>query len=192
MGNTVKAWLARNWIGLLAVAVLLPTTVGITFVQQWSAYLENWPTAPREVGVGEASTYAGTVWALESTERITASSVEGREIGLPRGSDLLVARIRVEPATLDGDGKSPFCHVRLQELRGDDIAREWESAALAPIDFRVSDDAESICMTDLTGPYVVETPFLVPADAGADGTHLGMSLTVAAELPDYLRISLGR
>jgi hypothetical protein len=188
----MKHWLAKNWVGLVGVAVLLPVTLGITFAQQWTAYLANWPTAPVEVDEGVTADYAGTGWSLDSTIRISASSVEGREIGLPNGSDLVVARVLVEPDVLDDDGKSPYCQVRLQELRGQSIAREWNDASFDPIDFDATAGTERYCVTEQTEPYMLESIFIVPEDAGSDGTHLGMSLNVVEELPDYLRITLGQ
>lgn len=188
----MRPWLKKNWIGLVAVAVLMPATLGVTFAQQWTAYLANWPTAPVEVGETETARYAGTGWSLVSTERISASSVEGRQIGLPRGSDLIVARILVEPDELDENDESPYCQVRLQEVRGSTLAREWKDSGFDPIDFAGTAGTESFCATEETEPYVLESIFIVPEDAGAGGARLGMSLSVVAELPDYLRITLER
>lgn len=188
----MKSWLARNRVGLVGVLVLAPATLSITFAQQWTAYRENWPTTPVEVDPGTAARYAGTGWSLDSTERIAASSAEGREMGLPRGSDLVVARVLVEPDVLNGNDESPYCQTRLQELRGDAITREWNDAGLDPIDFEATAGTSSFCATEQTKPYLLESVFVVPEDAGTDGTGLGMSLSVVEELPDYLRIRLER
>jgi hypothetical protein len=185
----MRHWLRKNWLGLAAIAVLLPATLGITFAQQWTAYFSSWASAPHEVAGGTTARYSGTGWTLEGVKRISGSSAEGERIRLPGGSDLIVARLRVEPEKLQ-DGKSPYCTVRLQELRGDEIVREWGDAAFDPVDYEVRADAESGCTSTLTEPYLFEMTFVVPEDAGSGETELGLVLSVVDQLPDFLRLRL--
>ena len=183
----MKAWLRHNRIGLVAVAVLLPATVGITFANEWNAYFGERPSAPVEVAAGDTADFAKTGWAVEGTERIPASSPEGEEIGLPAGSELVVVTVRVTPGELDGDGESPGCLVRLEELDGDAGGRSWGDAMSEPISFSPTDGVETICTASRVDPYLFESTFVVPSDAGDD---LALSVTVVSELPQYLRLRL--
>jgi hypothetical protein len=186
----VTPWLRKNWIGLVAVVVLLPATLGITFWQQWVGYFASRPSAPIEVVGADTAHYGGTAWSLESVERISSTSAEGKEIGLPSGTDLVVATLNVEPEEFDDEGKSFGCTVHLQELDGDTELLSIGDALLDPIDYSFPDDVEWGCNSEVTDPYLAQTIFIVPSGAGTDGTRLGLSVSVVTELPDYLRFTL--
>ena len=183
----MKPWLRNNWIGLVAVAVLLPATVGITFANEWNAYFGERPSAPVDIASGDTAAFAGSDWAVEGSERIPASSTEGEEIGLPAGSELVVVTMRVDPGELDGEGESPRCIVRLEELDGGTAQRSWGDAASEPISFSSTEGTESICTASNVDPYLVESTFVVPSDVGDD---LALSVTVVSELPEFLRLRL--
>jgi hypothetical protein len=181
----MKRWLRSNRIGLLAVVVLLPATVGITFATQWAAYFGERPTDPVVVGAGETVEFAEARWTLDGSRRISASSNEGRELGLPSGSDLVVVSVRVSPDV--GQAETPGCLVTLDELDGSSVARSWGESATDPIDYTATDGTLSYCATDASAPYTLESVFVVASGAGDD---LALSLTVASELPRYLSLRL--
>lgn len=183
----MKPWLRSNWIGLVAVAVLLPATVGITFANEWNAYFGERPSAPVDVASGDTAVFAGSGWAVQGSERIPASSPEGEEIGLPAGSALVVVTLRVDPGEQGGEGESPRCIVRLEELDGGSARRSWGDAASEPISFAGTEGTEPICTASNVDPYLVETAFVVPSGVGDD---LALSVAVAGELPEFLRLRL--
>ena len=183
----MKAWLRSNRVGLVAVAILLPATVGITFANEWTAYFGQRPSVPVDVAPGDTGTFAATDWVVEDTERIPAAGAEGEEIGLPAGSELVVVSVRVTPGDLDSNGESPRCLLDLEELDGGTVTRGWGDALSDPISFDTADGAESICTASNTDPYLLETIFVVPADAGDE---LALAVTVVGELPEYLRLRL--
>ena len=180
----MKRWLRHNWIGLIAVAVLLPATVGITFATQWTSYFSGRDSAPVSVAKNTDFGFSTAEWRFESGERITADSPEGQRIGLPPETALVVVTVRITP---DGSPESPGCLVRLEELdRGAD-SRSWAESTYDPIDYSPTDGTQTYCPTDTTEPYVLESTFVVPADA-VDG--LGLSIVVPGELPRYLSFRL--
>jgi hypothetical protein len=186
-------WWRNNRIALLAVVVLLPLTLGIPFANQWLGYFSTWPSVPEEVLGADPVEYGGTTWTVDGARRITAASAEGREYGLPAGSDLVVLDLGVAPEELDDEGKSAFCDVRLQELDGDTITRVWGDSALDPIDFAYDEGASTGCISDENDPlaeYRVQFTFVVPTDAATDGRELALQLSVFSELPDYIRFRL--
>ena len=180
----MKRWLRRNWIGLIAVAVLLPVTVGVTFSTQWTAYFGGRPSAPISIAAGDSTDFAQTEWTVEGTKRISAASAEGEEIGLPAGSDLVVVTVRVSP---DGDAVPPGCLVSLEEFDGDSVSRTWSNSSTDPIDYDPTEGTQSYCPSDAVGPYVLESIFVVASDASDD---LAMALSVASEIPRYLSLRL--
>ncbi|WP_411699514.1 hypothetical protein [Conyzicola sp.] len=180
----MKPWLRRNWIGLVAVAVLLPATVGITFATEWTQYFGGRASAPVTVDAGDTAEFAQARWSVDSTQRISASSAEGEKIGLPAGSDLVVVTVRVSPA---GDAEPPGCQVQLEEFDGGSVSRSWDDAATDPIDYDPSEGTASICPTDAVAPYVLESTFVVASDASDD---LALAVTVPSELPRYLSFRL--
>lgn len=180
----MKPWLRRNWIGLIAVAVLLPATVGITFATQWTSYFGGRSSAPVPVAEGDAVGFSTAEWLLEGSERIAAESAEGVEIGLPPETVLVVVTVRVTP---DGTPESPGCLVRLEELDGGTAARGWNDSTYDPIDYSPTEGTQTYCPTDTREPYVLESTFVVPSDVS---DNLALSVTVPSELPRYLRFLL--
>ena len=178
----MKPWLRRNWIGLIAVGVLVPATVGITFANEWTEYFGGRPSAPTSVAAGDTVDFADSGFVLRDSRRIPAASAEGEKIGLPAGSDLVVVTVSVTP-----DGEAPGCIVRLEEFDGAAVTRSWGDSSFDPIDFTATEGTKSYCATDEAGPYLLESVFVVASDAGDD---LAVALTVASELPRYLSLRL--
>ncbi|MCS5729199.1 hypothetical protein N1031_05440 [Herbiconiux moechotypicola] len=184
-----KGWWRRNAVGLVALAVLAPATVGVMFSTEFGGYISGRPSAPIEVAAEATADFAGASWSLESVRRIAADDPAGQEAGLPEGTDLVVVTTRVEPGELDEEGRSPGCIVRLDELdgAGGAVLRTWSDSAFSAIDHDTADDSSSYCDTELTTPYRLESIFLVPSDAGE---HLALQVQVAAELPRYLHVAV--
>jgi len=180
----VRPWLQRNRLGLAAVVVLLPATVGITFATQWGDYFGSRPSAPTTVASGDSADFAGAGWSVEGTRRVAAASAEAEQIGLPAGSDLLITTVRVVP---DGSGDAPQCTVRLEEFDGGSVARTWGDAGYAAISYSPAEGTESYCAHDVDDPYLLETAFVVPSDTGDD---LALALVVVSEIPRYLSLRL--
>jgi hypothetical protein len=180
----MRPWLRQNWIGLVAVAVLLPATVGVTFSTQWNAYFSGRPSQPTTVASGETVEFANAQWRVTGTRRISAATAEGAHMDLPAGSDLVVVTVRVSP---DAGTEAPGCLVNLEEFDGSAVSRAWNDASTDPIDFRATEGTESYCPPDATGAYLLESVFVVASDARDD---LGLAVTVAGELPRYLSLRL--
>ena len=176
----------RRWAPILAVVVLLPLTLGVTFQNDWVGFYATQPSQPVRVEPGEPVEFAGTTWQVTDVSRVTAASDEGAEIGLPDETLLLTVAVRVTPDELV-DGLSPYCMATLQELDGDTVVRNWDEATFSPIDYSPDDPLEWGCDTELTSPYSFEAWFVVPDDVGE---QLSLSLDVTGQRPQFLRLLL--
>jgi hypothetical protein len=185
----VTGWLKRNMVALVAVAVLAPTTVAVTFSTEWNTFLSTRASEPVEVAEGLAARFDGAEWRVAGSERISAESREGTDAGLPAGSDLIVVTIEVTPGDLSADEESSSCTVRLGEYEGtgDTPRRSWGDATFAAIDYRAPEGAETGCSPDITDPYTMTSTFVVASDAS---DNLGVQLEVADQLPRYLLLRL--
>ena len=181
----MRPWLRRNRIGLVAVAVLLPATIAITFATQWTSYFGGRPSAPTTVAADATAEFASASWSLSDVRRISAASTEGEEIGLPKGSDLVAVTVRVSPDS--GSKEGPGCMVLLEEFEGATVTRSWRESATDPIDYPSTAGTQSYCDPDQVEPYTLESFFVVASDAGDD---LGLAVTVTGELPRYLSFRL--
>ncbi|MFB2598075.1 hypothetical protein ACEXQE_09810 [Herbiconiux sp. P17] len=182
-----RGWWRRNWIGLVAVAVLVPATLAVTFSAEWGRYYADRPSQPIPVAAGESIDFAGASWQVLDSRRIPSSSAEGVDARLPEGTDLVVVTVSVAPHELDADGKSPFCNLQLDEMRGSEVLRSWKDAEFSDIDYDGDPDAGSGCSSDETGDYTFETLFVVPSGASDE---LAVQLESLDELPRYLRFAL--
>lgn len=185
----MKRWLRRNAVALVAIAVLAPTTIAVTFHSEWNSFLSTRATQPLEAAQGHAVRYADTEWRVRGSERIAGGSREGIDAGLPAGSDLLIVTIDVDPGNLAEGDESRFCMVRLAEYSGsgNDPSRSWTDAMFSPIDYRVPEGTETGCSPDIHVPYTFTSTFVIAGDAG---DSLGLHLEVAEELPRYLLLRL--
>jgi hypothetical protein len=185
----VRRWLKQNAVALVAVAVLAPATVAVTFSTEWSSFLTTRPTQPIEVADGLAAEFDGAQWRVARTERISSASREGVDAALPAGSDLVLVTVEVDPGNLTGEDKSSFCTVRLGEYEGsrDTAVRSWGDATFSGIDYRTPDGVESGCSPDIIEPYTFTSTFVIADDASDD---LGLLLQVSDELPRYLLLRL--
>lgn len=176
----------KRALPVLAVAVLLPLTLGITFQNEWVGYNSSRPSQPVTVGAGESVEFAGAGWTVTDVSTVAASSDPGQEIGLPPRTQLVTVTVEVTPDELV-DGESPSCTVSLQELDGAAVLRNWQDATFSDIDYSPEDPIEWGCSSDLTAPYSFEAWFVVPDDVGDE---VSLSVEVTEELPRYLRFAL--
>ena len=178
--------MTRRWVPVLAVLVLVPLTLGITFQNEWVSYYQSRPSQPVEVAAGEAIDFGGAGWQVSDVAETEASSELGEEIGLPAHTRLVTVTVEVTPGE-PIDGLSPYCMATLQELDGDRVVRNWDDATFANIDYYPEDPVEWGCTTELTRPYTFEAWFVIPDDAGE---QLSLSLEVSEQQPRYLRLAL--
>jgi hypothetical protein len=176
----------KRWVPALAVAVLLPLTLGVTFANEWGSYYTTRPSQPVEVAAGASADFAGTGWQVAQTRTVLASSAPGQAYGLPEGTQLVSVVVDVTPGTLV-DGESPYCIATLQQRDGGAVVRNWSTAIFSGIDYFPEEPLQSGCSTEQTGPYSFEAWFVVPDDAGSE---LSLSLELVNELPRYLRLAL--
>jgi hypothetical protein len=182
-----RSWWRRNGIGLVAVVVLVPATLAVTFSAEWGRYYADRPSQPITVAAGERADYAGAGWQVLDSRRIAGTSDEGAEVGLRAGTDLVVVTVAVSPHDLGADGTSPYCDLQLNELRGGEVVRSWKDASFADLDYESAPDALTGCSSEETGDYTFETLFVVPSGASGD---LAVQLESVDELPRYLRLAL--
>lgn len=182
-------WLRRNRRALLAVLVLLPTTLGIMVANQWVRYFEEWPSRPVDVAAGETLDYGNARWSVEATDRVIGASAEGRERDLPAGTDLVLATVRVDPTGTDPDGVPDLCTVRLEESGGENATRSWSNAAGGAIPLDGAGPSLTSCSSELSTTYTFDAEFVVPADAG-DSSTLTVGIAVVDALPEYARFAL--
>jgi hypothetical protein len=190
MGRTVRpaGWLRQNRWALVIVAVLLPATLAITFSSAWQGYFNERPSRPVDVAVGETVEYADAGWRIEGTERFDSASLVGTERDLPSGTELLLVTVAVDPHAESEPGDAAACTARLEES-GNAVTRSWAAVAANPVSLDGSGPEQKSCSTTATAPYSFEAEFVVPADAGRDGT-LTLGVSVLAELPRYARFAL--
>jgi len=185
----VKRWLKRNAVALVAVAVLTPATIAVTFSTEWSSYLTTRATQPIEVAEGRTAEFDGTEWRVTRTERVSSDSRAGVDAGLPAGSDLVMVTVEVNPGNVTTEDESSFCTVRLGEYEGsgDTATRSWGDATFAAIDYRNPAGVESGCSPDIIEPYVFTSTFVIAHDAN---DNLGVQLEIPDRLPQYLLLRL--
>lgn len=185
----MKHWLTRNAVALVAVAVLTPATIAVTFSTEWSSFLTTRATQPVDVAEGATAELDGAEWRVARTERISSASREGVEAGLPAGSDLVLVTVEVDPGDLTAENESSFCTVRLGEYAGsrDSAIRSWGDARYAAIDYRTPEGVESGCSPDIIEPYTFTSTFVIADDASE---NLGVLLEVSDQLPRYLLLRL--
>lgn len=187
MPLTRVGWLRRNARPLVAVVVLLPTTLGIMFANQWLGYFDQRPTRPVEVAAGETLEYGNARWSVEAADRVPGDSVVGRERDLPAGTDLMVVTVRVDPTGPGPDGRYDGCSVRLEESGGSTPTRSWANGG--PISLDGSGPDLTSCSSELGTPYTFDAQFVVPHDAG-ESSDFTVGIAVPTEAPEYARFAL--
>lgn len=187
-----RTWWRRNWIGLVALAILAPATIAYTFSNEWGAYYSERPSQPVQLAAGEAAEFGGATWQLESAVRFGSSSAEGEAAELPDGTDLVVVQIGVQPGEPDAAGLAPGCDVKLDALSaplsdGGAVLRSWGDAGFDALDYDFDPALATYCDTEVTAPYVMEQIFLVPSGTGDD---FALQLETISELPRFLHLAI--
>jgi hypothetical protein len=188
-GGAPRGWFRRNSRALLAILVLLPATLGIMFANQWLGQLDERPSRPVDVAVGDSVDYGRASWTIAGTERVPGTSAAGRERDLPPGTDLIVVTVGVSPSGPGTDGEQDLCSVRLEESRSDGTTRSWSNAAGGRIDLGGDGPAITSCSAGLSSPYVFDAEFVVPVETG-DVDTLTADIVVVHALPEYARFAL--
>ena len=169
---TARGWLRRNTAALIATAVLLPVTGLVVGADKWWDANQGAPVFATEVATGDQVTWAGATWG-PATARWAQ---EDPAAGLPDGARVLLVEVAVDPK-----GRGILCATpQLQELTG--AGRHWADA-IGDLDWAY--EQPSACSSELTTPFTIEVPFLVPDDVGGP---LGVDFSLADQLPGFLRL----
>jgi len=173
-----RSWWRSNAVALAALVVVLPATVAVTTVNEWSASASGQPSMVVAVEPGGQASYSGATW---SDARLAPRS-DGSDLGIPPGTKLLVVTIDVdfEP------GDPPSCTLTLSETTGQQ--RRWRSADSDLVDWTTTEGTTSYCPSDAIGPYTVEVPFVLPDDAREPFT---IDVVDGDQLPRFLRFGFG-
>lgn len=175
MGDPVTAqWWRRNAVALAVTAVLLPTTAAVIGANEWWGVNQGRPVIPTAVDAGATAEYAGAAWGPARTGTVAAEVAAD----VPDGARALVVEVPVDP-----HGGILSCGVpMLRELSGE--GRRW-AHAMNDLDWTY--DRPSQCPSDVTAPFTIEVPYLVPDDAVGP---FGLEFTLADQLPGYLLVRL--
>lgn len=167
----MTGWWRRNAVGLAAFAVLLPLTVGVIAVNEWSEFDAGHATRPETVPVGDTTSYAGAVLgpALASFSETPSA---------PPGTKVVTARVLVAP----GDDPIACLPPTLREVGG--AQREWSEASFE-LDLPYDPDRRSSCDSELPIRYSLTLAYIVPADAVGP---FAIELETVPEYPRYIRL----
>ncbi len=174
------SWFRRNLVALVAVAVLLPATLAVTFWNDWVGYWDQRASVPTVVELGAEAQYGGAAWEVTDVRTAEPSSEFGRSIGLPADTRFVSVLLEVTP-----EQSSPGCQFTLREESG--RQRTWNTADLSPLDYYPQGDDSAFCDSERTDPYRIEVYFVVPVDVSEE---LVLTIEVGESLPSYLRMRL--
>ena len=164
-------WWRRNAISLAAVALLLPLTVGVIAVNEWSAYDLGNTTQPISVPAGESAAYAGATVG-------PARAAFADDPAAPSGTHVVRATVLLAP------GREPISCVSplLRESGG--AGRQWSEASLE-LERDYDPMLKSSCDSELPIRYSLTLDYLVPDDA--TGPFL-IELYTSDELPRFVSL----
>lgn len=149
MGVVKQGWWRRNAVGLVALAILVPTTlVGIGY-QEWSVYYVGRYWQPVPVQPGETVEIHGASFGPATIARAPIEA----GIEEPPGTQALAVQVTLTP----GDGPLDCLPPTLVDLSTGD---EW-NRTYAPMGW----EGEQSCYEQAT-PITLHIPYLVPVDAG--------------------------
>ena len=164
-------WWRRNALSLAAIAVLLPVTVGVIAVNEWSAHDLGHPTKPITVEPGDSTTYAGA--------RIgPAEAAFTDAAGAPSGTRVVSATVLVTP------GEEPISCVSPTLRETDGAGRQWNEASFE-LDLENDLDTTSSCDSELPIRYSLTLNYLVPDDAAGP---FAIELSTADALPRFVNL----
>ncbi|MCS5713594.1 hypothetical protein NVV95_03380 [Herbiconiux sp. CPCC 205716] len=175
-------WLKRNAIALVAVVVLVPASLFVTFSSDWLSYWSQRASSPVTVERGADVGFGGAEWRVTEVQRIRSTELPA-DAGAPPGTDVVVVSVAVSPE----GATAPSCLMDLEETRSGAPSRTWSPDTGTGVDLGFDLDVPLYCDSEQTGDYTLEAVFVVPADAG---DQLRLNVEVVDELPRYLSLTL--
>lgn len=166
-----RGWWRRNAVPLTAIAVLLPVTVGVVAVNEWSAWDQAHPSRPVTVEPGASASYGGALIGPA-----TSSFTVDEEA--PAGTRVVRANVLITP----GDDPLSCGSPHLREAGGQ--GRQWNEASLE-LSSEIGDDRRTSCASDLPIRYSLTLSYLVPDDASGPFV---IELESADEFPRFVRL----
>lgn len=168
-----RGWWRTNAAALVAIAVLVPVTVGAIAVNEWSSYDLGHATKPIHVEPGESARYDGA--------RIGPASAEFTDApGAPGGTRVVSATVLVTP----GDEPISCVSPVLREAGG--AGRQWSEASFA-LEREYDPALKTSCDSDLPIRYSLTLEYLVPEDA--TGPFV-IELSAADAYPQYVSLRI--
>lgn len=164
-------WWRRNAVALAAVAVLLPATVGVIAVNEWSEYDLGHGTKPITVTPGDTVSYGGATIG-------PAKASFADDPLAPAGTRVLSTSVLVNP----GDDPIGCLTPQLQETGG--AGRQWNEAS-AELERDFDADRNTFCDPELPIRYTLTLDYLVPDDATGP---FAIELETGDELPEFVRL----
>jgi hypothetical protein len=164
-------WWRRNAVSLVAVAVLLPVTIGVVAANEWSSFGAERATKPVSAQPGDAVAYGGATIGPAKAEIVADASA-------PRGSNVVSATVLVTP----GDEPISCLTPTLHETDG--AQRQWNEASF-DLDLDVSADQKTVCDSELRIRYSLTLFYIVPDDATGP---FAIELEAADALPQFARL----
>jgi len=159
----LRPWLRRwRWV-LLALVVLVPGAALTAMSVGTFDHLAGLPQI-QNVSRGTVAHYGGAEVRLLDRRVVTASSAAGRRDGVPAGTELVIATIRVDASRVPAK-RSDTCDAELVDPApgGDRVWRPGGSRA----DYFPPSGYSSICQLSARPVYRYQAVFLVPRGVGA-------------------------
>ncbi|HWM17440.1 MAG TPA: hypothetical protein VNP97_12720 [Microbacterium sp.] len=144
-------WWRRNAISLAAIAVLLPVTVGVIAVNEWSEQGVPIGSGPIVVEPGAVVSYGG---ARVGPAKATFTD----DPAAPSGARVVSTTVLVSP----DDGPIRCLSPVLRELEG--TGRQWDEAS-SELDRDFAADRRTFCDSERSIRYSLTLDYLVPSDA---------------------------
>lgn len=167
-GQKPRAWWRRNAVSLIALAVLVPTTIVVIGFQEWRVYYvgRHWQHVPVEPG-GTIEVAGATIGPATIAAVPASAGIE-----VPQGARALAVLVTLAP----GDEPLSCMPPQLVDVSTGD---SW-GPTYAPLGW----EGEQSCF-ELTAPTALHIPYLVPADAGPFAIDVEV-LHPGGELPRLL------
>ncbi len=166
-----RGWWRRNAVSLAAIAVLLPVTVGVIAVKEWSEWDLGHATKPITVEVGDTVTYAGA--------RIGPAKAEFVDDALaPAGTRVISTTVLVTPGATPIACRTP----QLRETGG--AGRQWDEASFE-LERDFDTERNTFCDSETPIRYSLTLDYLVPDDATGP---FAIEIESGDELPEFVRL----
>jgi hypothetical protein len=166
-----RGWWRRNAVSLVAIAVLVPVTVGAVAVNEWSAHDLAHATKPITVQPGDSTIYDGAQIGPARADFTAAA-------GAPSGTRVVSATVLITP------GEEPLSCVSptLREVGG--AKRQWNEASFE-LDREYDAEAKTSCDSALPIRYSLTLDYLVPDDAAGP---FAIELSTGDALPRFVSL----